>query len=81
MADPNEPERELTPDAASAALSAFVARKTAGDLFIAAADKWASHAEVCVLDECPDCDALINQFRLARKIWQVSAHKREGING
>lgn len=58
-----------------AATGASASRPTAGDLLIAAVDKWASHAMRCDLDECEPCVAAINQLRLAYKVWQSSAHK------
>lgn len=51
-------------------------RPTAGDLLIAAVDKWAQHAMSCNLDTCNTCDVAINQLRLAYKVWQNSAHRK-----
>lgn len=49
---------------------------SAGDLLIAAADRWDRHANHCDLDPCEMCDVVVNQFRLALKVFQNSAHRQ-----
>lgn len=60
---------------ANALTAARELRKTAGDLLIAAVDRWALHAMSCQQELCDTCDVAINQLRLAYKVWQVSAHR------
>ncbi len=49
---------------------------SAGDLFLRAASEWMEHAEACGIDECETCVLLFNRARLARKVYQNSAHQR-----
>jgi hypothetical protein len=59
----------------AALIAAGLSQQSAGDLYLAKVEAWSEHAEACELDECPECDAMLNQFRLARKVWKSSAHK------
>lgn len=52
---------------------------SAGDLLIAATDRWMRHAAGCDLETCAQCITLINQLRLAYKVWQSSGHKAAAV--
>lgn len=47
---------------------------TAGDLYLAALDEWFAHCLGCDADTCETCVTVLNRARLARKVWQSSAH-------
>jgi hypothetical protein len=52
------------------------ARASAGDLYLAALDEWFTHCLGCNADTCETCAVVLNQARLARKVWASSAHKK-----
>lgn len=53
----------------------FRNKPSAGDLYLAAVEAWMEHGPQCQVDPCATCDVLVNQMRLARKVYQNSAHK------
>lgn len=48
---------------------------SAGDLLLQKIDAWADHAFACRLEECPTCDVLLNQWRVAYAAWRNSRHQ------
>jgi hypothetical protein len=52
-----------------------VAPQSAGAIIIRKVDEWASHVRSCAADDdCPVCQAAMNQLVLAHSVWQAS-HK------
>lgn len=48
---------------------------SAGDLYLAALDEWFTHCLGCNADPCDTCATVLNRARLARKVWESSAHR------
>lgn len=73
----NEGAIELGRQMAGVAFAAGRQQQTsAGDLYLAALDEWFVHCLGCNADTCETCAVVLNQARLARKVWESSTHKK-----